>query len=589
MTHEREHSHAHATTATIRDDGLAPGRSNRASQLIAPANPLISGLIQRKARDANGVAEDADEAVASASSSSGHSLPATLMRRFESSLSADLSSVRVHTGSASAHAAELVGAQAYTIGQDIHFAAGQYDPSSRAGQHLLAHEVAHTQQQAGGTPHRQCKLEVSSPSDAAEIEADRAADAMVSDVPAERRIVSGHPVSVSSLGGLSRRVIQREQNQSPAPAKPKEPDGGKCEVADEKEQQAARQAVLDAQAAAIKAVMDTALWTTGQFTKYISDTVESPKVVDKNLLLGAAVKGVVAAGIRKVAEAFSTPGMIVKGAITLLAAAIGGKVGTMAQDGKPLTPSEASSAGREAAKQALLAKLVFIKDSADEAVVDVKPKYQAALDSLGARFNEKADVQAVADWANADIAASKASVPADDRLYHNMLATWLGNHSLTAQSGAENTNHDDWKKACKTLFGRDDIPPECFWALQVRTEWANMGLPTSGADKWINARSPVSSANAHFTNASDGQLLAKAAGIDPSTPEGKVVAAGGLFSLDCAISTMSNQFSAGVMYYECSQTEYLLVVDTPPMAQAVQKNFTGKFIRQAAAPVAVRP
>ena len=108
------------------------------------------------------------------------SLPGTIMRKFEASLGADLSSVRVHTGAESQSAASAVGAKAYTMGQDIHFGAGHYDPSSSAGEHLLAHEVAHTVQQAGGAPKRQNKLEVSTPFDPAEHEADSAADAMVS-------------------------------------------------------------------------------------------------------------------------------------------------------------------------------------------------------------------------------------------------------------------------------------------------------------------------------------------------------------------------------------------------------------------------
>ncbi|HVV87962.1 MAG TPA: DUF922 domain-containing protein, partial [Kofleriaceae bacterium] len=58
------------------------------------------------------------------------------------------------------------------------------------GMHLLAHEVAHTVQQSGGRAARQHKLEVSTPADAAEAEADRAADAMVAGRPAQ---VSGGP------------------------------------------------------------------------------------------------------------------------------------------------------------------------------------------------------------------------------------------------------------------------------------------------------------------------------------------------------------------------------------------------------------
>ncbi len=141
---------------------------------------LFPGALMRKARDSNGVAEGADEAVAQASSASGSPLPGDVRERFESSLGADLSAVRVHTGADSVAAASAVGAKAYAVGNDIHFNEGNYAPADPFGLHLLAHEVAHTQQQAGGTATPQYKLEVSSAGDAAEVEADRAADAMVS-------------------------------------------------------------------------------------------------------------------------------------------------------------------------------------------------------------------------------------------------------------------------------------------------------------------------------------------------------------------------------------------------------------------------
>lgn len=184
---EREHAHAtnNEHDAAPDHDDLAPGRASRAARMNAPTHPIASPLIMRKAaRDDNGVAAGADSAIAAASSSSGSTLPEPVMRKFESSLGTDLSSVRVHTDGASADAAHAVGAKAYTIGQDIHFGAGHYDPTSGAGEHLLAHEVAHTVQQRGGTPTRQNKLEVSTPADAAESEADRAADAMIAGAPA---------------------------------------------------------------------------------------------------------------------------------------------------------------------------------------------------------------------------------------------------------------------------------------------------------------------------------------------------------------------------------------------------------------------
>jgi hypothetical protein len=174
--------------------------------LNAPEHPVTSGLIARKAaRDDNGVEAGAGAAVATASGSSGSALPSAVMRKFESSLGADLSAVRVHTGAESQNAAQAVGAKAYTMGQDIHFGAGQYDPSSGPGEHLLAHEVAHTVQQGGGTPSRQNKLEVSTPFDPAEHEADRAADAMV----------AGRSASVSFGSGVARKVM-REASEGEA-------------------------------------------------------------------------------------------------------------------------------------------------------------------------------------------------------------------------------------------------------------------------------------------------------------------------------------------------------------------------------------
>lgn len=64
----------------------------------------------------------------------------------ESAFGTDFSSVRLHQGDE----AEKLAAQAYTQGTDIHFAPGQYDPQSQAGQELLGHELTHVVQQAQG-------------------------------------------------------------------------------------------------------------------------------------------------------------------------------------------------------------------------------------------------------------------------------------------------------------------------------------------------------------------------------------------------------------------------------------------------------
>ncbi len=133
--------------------------------------------------------------------SGGTPLPADLRGRYESSLGADLGGVRLHTGADAAEAAESVSARAFTVGGDIHFGAGQYDPGSTGGEHLIAHEVAHTVQQAGSAAAPQYKLDVSQPGDSCEVEADHAAD----------RMVRGEPARVSSGGaGVSRQIMRKE-------------------------------------------------------------------------------------------------------------------------------------------------------------------------------------------------------------------------------------------------------------------------------------------------------------------------------------------------------------------------------------------
>ena len=157
--------------------------------------------LRRRADDSsNGVSAGAAGAVdRAASSSTGSPLPGAIAETFGASLGADLSAVRVHTGSDSAEAAGAVSARAYTVGKDIHFGAGQYDPSSASGQHLLAHEVAHTTQQSNGAGHTQHKLDVSTPGDSDEVAADAAADAMVAGRDASAAAGQGGGVHVPSF------------------------------------------------------------------------------------------------------------------------------------------------------------------------------------------------------------------------------------------------------------------------------------------------------------------------------------------------------------------------------------------------------
>jgi Domain of unknown function (DUF4157) len=81
--------------------------------------------------------------------SPGQPLDAAARAFFEPRFSHSFEQVRIHTDPAAAASAREVNALAYTRGQDIVFASGQFAPTGERGQRLLAHELTHVVQQGG--------------------------------------------------------------------------------------------------------------------------------------------------------------------------------------------------------------------------------------------------------------------------------------------------------------------------------------------------------------------------------------------------------------------------------------------------------
>lgn len=79
----------------------------------------------------------------------GSPLPEGTRRQMEGFFGADMQGVRVHTDSEAATLSRELNAAAFTVGHDVFFAEGRYDPGSTPGQGLLAHELAHVGQQGG--------------------------------------------------------------------------------------------------------------------------------------------------------------------------------------------------------------------------------------------------------------------------------------------------------------------------------------------------------------------------------------------------------------------------------------------------------
>ena len=122
----------------------------------------------------------------------------------ESRLGADFSDVRVHTDAKASESAQSVQAYAYTVGSDVVFQSGKYEPESDSGKRMLAHELTHVVQQrsgpVAGTP-APGGIQISHPSDRFEQAAETSADRVMSSAPATA------PPSVAAAGPAS---VQRE-------------------------------------------------------------------------------------------------------------------------------------------------------------------------------------------------------------------------------------------------------------------------------------------------------------------------------------------------------------------------------------------
>jgi hypothetical protein len=110
------------------------------------------------------------EAAIGAAQGAGSPLDRTVSERLEAATQTPLGDVQVHTGKYAADLARSVSARAFTVGPNIFFGAGEYQPQTSEGRRLIAHEVAHVVQQRDA-PHTG-PLTVSQPGDVYERQAE---------------------------------------------------------------------------------------------------------------------------------------------------------------------------------------------------------------------------------------------------------------------------------------------------------------------------------------------------------------------------------------------------------------------------------
>jgi hypothetical protein len=83
----------------------------------------------------------------SAARGAGSPMDAATREGMEAHFGRDLGGVRIHTDSRAQDMSRELGAQAFTLGKDVYFNAAKYNPATREGKRLLAHELTHVLQQ----------------------------------------------------------------------------------------------------------------------------------------------------------------------------------------------------------------------------------------------------------------------------------------------------------------------------------------------------------------------------------------------------------------------------------------------------------
>ena len=121
--------------------------------------PLAS-FIQRKESSVGTVASDAVSSQINASKGSGSNMDSNTQSFMQSRFGTDFWDIKIHTGGEAIQMNRELNAKAFTVGNDIYFNEGQYNPGSNEGKHLLAHELTHTVQQQGGEKKSQVQRKI---------------------------------------------------------------------------------------------------------------------------------------------------------------------------------------------------------------------------------------------------------------------------------------------------------------------------------------------------------------------------------------------------------------------------------------------
>lgn len=110
----------------------------------------LSSFIQKKESGNSIVASEVVENQIQSTRGSGSFIDAGARSFMENRFGVGFSDVKIHTNNEAVQMNRELNAKAFTVGNDIYFNEGQYQPGSTDGKQLLAHELTHTLQQGSG-------------------------------------------------------------------------------------------------------------------------------------------------------------------------------------------------------------------------------------------------------------------------------------------------------------------------------------------------------------------------------------------------------------------------------------------------------
>ncbi len=134
----------HTVQAATSDD-----RDDTVQRRAFNVNTVGFRPVQRDGGIISGAASNQFESQLNQARSGGSSLEPTLQGQLESAMGADFSSVKIHNDNQADQLSRSIQAKAFTTGNDVFFKQGEYNPSSKSGQTLIAHELTHVVQQGG--------------------------------------------------------------------------------------------------------------------------------------------------------------------------------------------------------------------------------------------------------------------------------------------------------------------------------------------------------------------------------------------------------------------------------------------------------